>query len=64
MVGDEGCTLADLAVRLGLSPRLARTVADAVRSLVDSGWLELVEDRVTPTEAGREYLGESLAEWV
>jgi hypothetical protein len=61
-VGPDGCSVAELPVRLGISPTLAAHVVLAAAPLVDRGWLAREGDRMAPTEAGRERLTLRLSE--
>jgi hypothetical protein len=63
-VGQRGCRNDDLAPRLGLSSSLARAIVAGVEPLVIQGWLFREETRLVLTDAGRERLKGSLAEWL
>lgn len=60
-VGDQGCPLADLPERLGLSPTLVAAVAESLTGLIGLGWL-VRNEKVMLTEEGRAWLGRRLLE--
>ena len=61
-VGLDGCSVAELPARLGLSPTLAAQFALAIAPLVGRGWLARDGDRISQTETGRERLTLRLSE--
>lgn len=61
-IPDEGCGVDELPARLGLSPLLAEPVAEAIGPLVNAGWIQDLDGRVTVTSAGRIWVKERLSE--
>ena len=57
----SGCTLSELSARLGLSPLLAESVAEAIAPLINAGWIHESDDRMYVTAAGHAWLTEQLA---
>jgi len=60
-IPDEGCAVSELPGRLGLSPLLADSVAEAVTPLANSGWIQNLDGRVVLTTAGREWMDERIS---
>ncbi|MEK6607997.1 MAG: hypothetical protein AABZ30_10080 [Myxococcota bacterium] len=61
-VGPRGCPVGELAMRLGLSPALASAVAEGAQALVSTGWLELDDEQLALTDAGRARLTQRLSD--
>ncbi len=60
-IPDEGCTLIELPNRLGLSPLLAETLSEAIDQLVNAGWIQEHDGRLTVTAAGRRGVEERVS---
>lgn len=60
-IGDEGCELGPLAVRIGFGASHAGTVGTAVAALSKDGYTALDGLRATRTEAGTRWLRARLA---
>lgn len=60
VVGEGESTLGDLTERLGLARELWQAVEWAILPLVSRGHLEVREERVSRTEAGRAWLEQRL----
>lgn len=60
VIGEGACSMADVATRLSLSPALARYVASALHPLCLSGFVVVVDERVSITEAGARWARERL----
>lgn len=58
----DGCGVDELPGRLGLSPVLAQAVAEAIVPLVNAGRVQVQDDRVVVTVAGRAWLLKRLSE--
>jgi Mn-dependent DtxR family transcriptional regulator len=58
----RSCSAAELAARLGLSPTLGPTVAEALEPLKRKGWLERDEDLFSLTDSGLKRLEDRLIE--
>lgn len=56
VVGADGCPLAELAGRLGLSDSIAGEIATGMESLVTSGLLVVEEGSFHLTDTGRDRL--------
>lgn len=59
-IPQDGCAWSELPARLGLSPLLEESVAEAVGPLVNGGWVQESDGRITVSVAGREWLKERL----
>lgn len=55
-IPDEGCTFRDLSARLALSPLLEEPVAEAIAPLVNAGWVQESDGRVSVSQTGRAWL--------
>lgn len=60
-IPDDGCTLSELPARLGLSPLLEEPVTEAMAPLVNGGWVQESDGRVSATPSGRAWLKERLS---
>jgi len=60
-IGRDGCTLLELAARLGLADALTEAVSETVSPLFQQGRIEMREDRLRLTEAGQSCMHERLA---
>lgn len=56
VVGEDGCPIAELATRLGLSRTIASEMAAGMDSLVTAGLLKVEEDCFHLTDSGRDRL--------
>ncbi len=60
-IPDEGCTLDELPIRLGLSPQLADAVKEAIVKLVNAGRIQELDGRVAVTVEGKSWVKEHKA---
>lgn len=64
VVGPAGCSLEELAERLGLSRALGPVLNEAIRPLLTGGHLAMRDDLVSATEAGLLWLETKLLAYV
>lgn len=54
-IPDDGCAWRDLAARLGLSPLVVASIAEAMVHLIAAGWIQNLDGRVEVTGPGRTW---------